>query len=166
MRRYAYIGPPELRALIRPGGEGFRLRSAQDLELWAAQVAAEELAEPFTFTVGLDGMLRLAPRRSEHVVCAGGEPVLSAGELRLAHQSDRWRAVEVSNHSTGYCPDPASWPAVAAALTCVGIWPPDGFTHEVVFRRCTSCRQLNIVRDDHYVCVFCDADLTRRWNLG
>ena len=54
VRRYAYIGTPELRALIRPGGEGFRLRSAKDLELCAAQVAAEELAKPFTLTVGLD----------------------------------------------------------------------------------------------------------------
>ncbi|MFC1434675.1 hypothetical protein ACEZDB_28945 [Streptacidiphilus sp. N1-3] len=88
MRPYPYIGPPELRALIRPSGEGFRLRSAQDLEQWAAQAAAEELAEPFTFTVGLDGVLRLAPRRSEHVLCAGGEPVLSAGEL--ADLTRRW----------------------------------------------------------------------------
>ncbi len=118
-----------------------------------------DFAEPFTFTVGTDGLLRLAPRRSEHVVCAGGTPVLSAGELCLTRTPDGWAAAEATNHSTGYCPDAASWPAVAAALARAGIAPPSGFTHETLFRHCTSCTQLNIVREEHYVCVFCDADL-------
>ncbi|GEC07984.1 hypothetical protein SSP24_56390 [Streptomyces spinoverrucosus] len=34
--------------------------------------SVEELAEPFTFVVDTEGALRWAPRRSEHVVCAGG----------------------------------------------------------------------------------------------
>jgi hypothetical protein len=38
---------------------------------WIVEQPAAELAEPFTFVVGMDGVLRLAPRRSEHVSCAG-----------------------------------------------------------------------------------------------
>ena len=66
---------------------------------------------------------------------------------------------EISNQSTGYCPAPDSWPAVAAALGCIGIGHPDDFTNKVTFRVCPTCRKRNIVRDDHYVCALCDADL-------
>ncbi|MFP1626397.1 hypothetical protein ACLB9X_14755 [Streptomyces sp. 5K101] len=38
----------------------------------------------------------------------------------------------------------------------------DGLTHEVVFRRCGTCGQLNVVREDDFVCVFCEADLPVR----
>jgi hypothetical protein len=62
--------------------------------------------------------------------------------------------------STGYCPSPDSWPAVATALNSVGIGHPPDFTNKIVFRVCPTCRQCNIIRDDHYVCALCDADLT------
>ncbi|MEU9176015.1 hypothetical protein AB0C90_03985 [Streptomyces sp. NPDC048550] len=163
-RLYRYVGPAELRALVRVGGEGWAVGSPRRLEQWVSGLPAVDLAEPFTFVVGADGVLRLAPRRSEHVVCAGGEAVLSAGELSLCEESGRWVVGEVSNQSTGYCPDVESWPAVADALDRAGIEGPAGFTHEVVFRRCVSCRQLNVVREGDFVCVFCDADLPRRWN--
>ncbi|MER7756210.1 hypothetical protein [Kitasatospora sp. NPDC097643] len=73
----------------------------------------------------------------------------------------------VSNQSTGYCPDVSCWPAVAAALERVGVGlpPSGGFTHAVVFRRCPSCGRTSVVREEHYVCVFCDADLPERWNV-
>ncbi|MFE0103495.1 hypothetical protein [Streptomyces sp. NPDC059009] len=154
-----------MRAGVGPGDGGARIRTGTDFAQWAATRTAEELAEPFTFVVGLDGALRLAPRRSEHVACAGGADVLSAGEMSFRADGARWRVDEVSNQSTGYCPDTASWPAVAAALGQVGLGHPDFFTHEVVFRRCPACRERNIVREDHYVCVFCDADLPGEWNL-
>ncbi|MGW2558213.1 hypothetical protein ACWCXB_03000 [Streptomyces sp. NPDC001514] len=54
--------------------------------------------------------------------------------------------------------------AVANALDRAGLARPEAFTHEVVFRRCAGCEQLNIVRDEDFVCVFCDADLPREWN--
>ncbi|WP_308364746.1 hypothetical protein [Streptomyces sp. ISL-86] len=72
---------------------------------------------------------------------------------------------EVSNQSTGYCPDLSSWPAVADALDAAGIEHPVGFTHEVVFRRCPACRHLNIVREEDFVCVFCDEALPHEWNV-
>ncbi|WP_030716262.1 hypothetical protein [Streptomyces sp. NRRL F-2580] len=164
-RGYRYVGPAELRALVRPGNEGRRIRSAADFHDWASAPTPTELAEPFTFVVDTAGVLRLAPRRSEHVACADGLPVLSAGEIGFRRESGRWAVREVSNQSTGYCPDPGSWPAVADALDAVGLAHPPGFTHEVVFRRCPACRELNIVREEDFVCVFCDGALPRQWNV-
>jgi hypothetical protein len=100
------------------------------------------------------------------VVCAGGGAVLSAGEIRFREESRRWTVGEVSNQSTDYCPDVSSWLAVAEALDRIGIARPSGFTHEVVFRRCPSCQQLNIVREEDLVCVFCDPALPHEWNVG
>lgn len=141
------------------------MRSAADFDDWASAQAAAELAEPFTFVVDLAGVLRLAPRRSEHVVCAGGGPVLGAGEMSFREESGQWVVGEVSNQSTGFCPDISSWPAVAKALDAAGIERPCGFTHEVVFRRCPACGQLNVVREEFFVCVFCDGGLPREWNV-
>ncbi len=111
------------------------MSSAAEFGAWIAGRSAAEPAEPFTFVVGTDGVLRLAPRRSEHVACAGGDVVLSAGEISFMREADRWTVSEVSNQSTGYCPDVSSWAEVARALDAVGLGRPTGFTHEVVFRR-------------------------------
>ncbi|MFJ7949761.1 hypothetical protein ACIQ6K_40235 [Streptomyces sp. NPDC096354] len=162
---YRYVGPADLRSLVRPGGGGQSIRSPADFGEWASPRTAEELSEPFTFVVDQTLALRIAPRRSEHVVCAGGEAVLCAGEISFREESGRWTVDEVSNQSTGYCPDVSSWPALAEALDQAGIARPSGFTHEVVFRRCPACQQLNIVREEDFVCVFCDAALPPEWNV-
>ncbi|MFI1092099.1 hypothetical protein [Streptomyces sp. NPDC020917] len=164
-RAYRHVGPADVRSLVRPGGEGWRVRSQTDLDQWLAARPAEEAREPFTFVVDTAGALRLAPRRSEHVVCAGGAAVLSAGEIGFRRESGRWVVDEVSNQSTGYCPDVTSWRAVAEALDLAGIARPSGFTHAVVFRRCLSCAQLNVVREQDFVCVFCDEVLPPEWNV-
>ncbi|MER7173394.1 hypothetical protein [Streptomyces mesophilus] len=165
-RGYRYVGPVDLKGLIRPGGEGFSVRSPADFAAWASHRGAEEWSEPFTFVVDMAGSLRLASRRSEHVVCAAGEEVLSAGEISFQREAGRrWAVLEVSNQSTGYCPDVSSWPAVAVALDRAGVSGPSGFTHEVVFRRCPSCREINIVREADFVCVFCDGVLPQEWNV-
>ncbi|SET14596.1 hypothetical protein [Nonomuraea wenchangensis] len=162
---YRYVGPAELKAVVRPGGGGRRIGSPADFDIWVAERSPAELAEPFTFVVGADGVLLLAPRRSEHVACAGGRPVLSAGEISFARQAGRWVVGDVSNHSTGYCPDVGSWPSVAQALDRAGLGRPSGFTHEVVFRRCPGCQEHNIVRESDFVCVFCGGDLPEKWNV-
>ncbi|MER5966521.1 hypothetical protein [Streptomyces sp. NPDC002057] len=164
-RRYRYVGPVELRALVRPGSGGFRVGSAADFEVWVAGRSSQELAEPFTFVVCAEGELLLAPRRSEHVVCAGGGHVLSAGEIGFSREGGRWTVSDVSNHSTGYCPDAGSWEAVDLALDRAGLGHPSGFTHEVVFRRCPVCQEHNVVREECFVCVFCDSDLPEAWNV-
>lgn len=97
--------------------------------------------------------------------CAGGAPVLSAGEMDFHQPAGQWSVTDVSNQSTGYCPDLTSWPTVAAALDRAGIAHPEGFTHEVVFRRCPGCEEINIVREDDFVCVFCESPLPGHWNV-
>ncbi|WP_051767401.1 hypothetical protein [Streptomyces sp. NRRL S-37] len=164
-RGHRYVGPAGLKAAVRPGSGGCRIGSAADFGIWVAGRPAAELVEPFTFVVGMDGVLRLAPRRSEHVACAGGERVLSAGEIGFIHEAGRWAVGDVSNHSTGYCPDVGSWPAVARALDGAGLGHPSRFTHEVVFRRCPGCQEHNIVREGDFVCVFCGDDLPWTWNV-
>jgi hypothetical protein len=161
--RFRYVGPAELVVAGAPGGH--RVGSVGDFGCWVAARSAAELAEPFTFVVDVDGWLLLAPRRSEHVACAGGDPVLGAGEVGFAYEAGRWVVTEVSNQSTGYCPDVGSWAAVARAFDRAGLARPDGFTHAVVFRRCPGCRELNIVRENDFVCVFCGGDLPAEWNV-
>ncbi|WP_327111467.1 hypothetical protein OG206_01885 [Streptomyces sp. NBC_01341] len=164
-RRYRYVGPADLLTAVPPGSGSRRIGSAAGFADWAAERTGAELIEPFTFVVGMDGALRLAPRRSEHVACAGGAAVLSAGEIHFTRETDRWIVDDVSNHSTGYCPDVCSWPAVALALERAELEGPSGFTCEVVFRRCPGCQEHNIVREDDFVCVFCGSDLPGAWNV-
>ncbi|MEU3778861.1 hypothetical protein AB0F11_37800 [Streptomyces sp. NPDC032472] len=160
---YPYVGPDHVKSALREGaGGGTAIRTAADFARWATARTPDELAEPFTCVIGTDGVLWLAPRRSEHVACAGGSAVLSAGEMGFGAGTAGWQVTEVSNLSTGYCPDAASWPAVARAVDRAGLGRPDGFTREVVFRRCPACREHNIVREGHFYCVFCDAALPHR----
>ncbi|SEO15358.1 hypothetical protein [Actinacidiphila rubida] len=164
-RLYPYVGPAELRAAVRAEQAGAVLRTRDAVAAWLAARPEEEQAEPFTFVVLGDGVLRLAARRSEHVACAGGAPVLAAGEIGFVRRDGTWAVDTISNHSTGYCPDDVtSWPPVAAALDRAALHHPDAFTHAVLFRRCPGCHELNIVRDHHFACVFCDTDLPARWN--
>jgi hypothetical protein len=165
LRSYDYIGPVELTDLVSLDAIGQMVASFEDFSTWVAARSAVELEEPFTFVVDLDGSLRLAPRRSEHVVCAGGDPVLGAGEISFARRGDGWVVSQVSNQSTGYCPDLVSWSAVAAALARVGLPRPGAFTHEVVFRRCLECDELNVVKEGYFVCAFCESNLPAVWNL-
>jgi len=169
-RRHQYVGPAEILASLKPGDGGTPIATADHLANWLCSVPVPDLAEPFTFVVDLDGVLRLAPRRSEHVACAGGRDVLAAGEISFVPSRPdggpgRWIVGEISNQSTGYCPDLDSWAAVAAALDRAGLAHPDGFTSNVVFRCCPDCRQRNVVRDGDFVCALCGADLPVRWNF-
>ncbi|MEU0112720.1 hypothetical protein ABZ137_03080 [Streptomyces bobili] len=162
-RPYGYVGPPEPRQAVVAGTEGEMIRRAAALDAWTAGQDGEET---FTFVVGPDGLPRPAPRRSEHVVCAGGGELLGAGEVTLRRTGGGRRADEASNQSTGYRPDPDPWPAVAPALDRAGVARPGGFTHPLVFRRRERCRENDVVREGVFVCVFCDADIPAAWNLG
>lgn len=152
-------------ATVRPGSEGQLIQSPDDFAAWLATCSEDEVTEPFTFVIDLDGILRLAPRRSEHVACAGGAPVLSAGEIIFLQDQGRWMVSEVSNQSTGYCPDPASWPAVKDALDRAGLKHPGHFTDPITFRRCPQCQEPNLVKDDYFFCAVCETELPRAWNL-
>jgi hypothetical protein len=162
---YSYVGPPGLRDRV-PAVDAAAVGTAAALAGWLAGRERGELLEPFTFVVALDGELRLAPRRSEHVALAGGHDVLAAGEIAFAPGASGWEVVEVTNQSTGYCPGPDSWPAVGEALDRIGVRHPGDFTDKVVFRRCPACGERNVVRDSDFTCAQCDSALPARWNFG
>ncbi|MBC6457601.1 hypothetical protein [Actinomadura sp. HBU206391] len=165
-RRYRYVGPAELSDEVRPGGEAVVIGCQADLDRWLkGRGGVQDLDEPFTFVVGLDGLLRLAPRRSEHVACAGGRDVLAAGEVRFAGTAGEWSVAQVSNQSTGYCPDPDCWPAVAGALERAGLPHPGDFTDKLLFRRCPGCGERNVVKDRYFFCDLCGAMLPEHWNF-
>jgi hypothetical protein len=91
--------------------------------------------------------------------------VRAAGELFLAADGDDFRVEAVSNLSTGFCPEPECWTAVAAALDRIPVSHPGGFTQAVVYRRCERCRQRNVVKDGWFVCAVCGCDLSVEWNF-
>jgi hypothetical protein len=165
IRVYPYVGPADIKAMVAESPAGTALTGLETLAGWLAAQPPDERAEPFTYVVTPDGVLRVAPRRSEHVACAGGSPVLAAGEIAFDHAAGLWSVVSVSNQSTGYCPDVACWPSVAAALDRLGAARPAGFTAEILFRRCAGCGEINVVRDGDLVCVFCDGELPAAWNI-
>jgi hypothetical protein len=165
-RSYGYVGPADLTRLVRPEAVGKAVESFAEFSAWVATRSTAELEELFTFVIDLSGCLRLAARRSEHVVCAGGQRVLGAGEIVFEQSAEGWTVGYVSNQSTGYCPDLSSWDAVADALDRAGLPRPPGFTQQVVFRRCSACAELNVVKEDFFVCSFCDSDLPAEWNVS
>lgn len=162
---FAYIGPPEVRArsLGAPGGAPIGDGSA--LLAWMRGAASEVAREGgwATYVVDAAGQLVVAPRRSEHVACAGGAAVRAAGEVRF---DARGEVIEVTNNSTGYCPDEACWESVRAALNRAGLRGPSAFTVVVRFRRCTACGERNLVKEEWYRCALCDAELPAAWNFG
>lgn len=165
-RMYRYVGPPEILARSHSAPKGMPITCADDLRAWIKATGQRPDSQiVVTFVIDLNGSLLIADRRSEHVACAGGEPVLSAGELGFLVDGDELVVIEVSNQSTGYCPEPESWLQVALALDRIPLQHPGKFTHEIVFRRCTSCDQINIVKDGWLVCLACGKELPTHWNL-
>ena len=165
---YRYVGPAAIQARVVGRPVGTPIRSVPDLLAWVrgtGQCPGPGGLVAATFVIDAQGDLLVADRHSEHVACAGGGPVLSAGELFLAVEGGRVEVAEASNQSTGYCPEPESWPAVATALERAGIPHPGRFTAEVVFRRCEACGERNVVKGGWLVCGVCEADLPERWNF-
>ena len=98
------------------------------LSRWVRQTGQEldnQGVAAVTFVIVEPGDLRIADRRSEHVACSGGHPVLSAGEMLLRVSESSVMVAEVPNHSTGFCPEPESWPDVAGTLDRSGTPPGD-----------------------------------------
>ena len=165
-REYHYVGPSEYRDSAKSQSPGTTIATLDDLRAWIASAQtdrAQDGTSLATFAINLDGELLLAPRRSEHVVCASGGPVLSAGEIGF---DDELAVTEISNQSTGFCPESESWLTVAHALDRTGIPHPERFTTEVLFRLCPGCGERNIVKDEWYYCTMCNAELPQDWNFS
>jgi hypothetical protein len=168
-RPYTYVGPSAIKARVAGHPSGTPIRSAADLLAWVRRTNGHRVPDALlaaTFVIDTDGNLLLADRRSEHVACAGGGPVLSAGEMFFRIDGRLVEVAEAANQSTGYCPEPESWPAVAAALDHIGVPHPGRFTTEVVFRRCGKCGERNVVKDGWFVCGACGAELPAEWNFA
>lgn len=168
-RRYQYVGPDNLlvRAAAAPGGR--RIKSADDLCRWVAEnweAATSDGLIPATFVIDSDGLLRLADRRSEHIACSEGGLVHSAGEMFFAATGGRVEVAEVSNLSTGFCPEPESWEAVRHALDQIGVRHPGRFTTCFIFRRCPGCGGRNVVKESVFECPVCGSELPPEWNFA
>jgi len=166
VRQYRYLG--ECGAVAPEYGTQRKLiNSAQDVWLWhIAQPYHGCFMSTMTFIVDIERRLWIADRHSEHVACARGGDVLAAGEMTFMLECGHAVVSQVTNLSTGYCPEPGSWHVVAEALHTIGMIGPHGFEPAYNFRRCPACGQRNLVKDDHFVCAVCSAELPRYWNFS
>lgn len=163
---YQYVGPEEIRLRSAAAPPGRRIESREDLSRWLAGnrktlTAAGQIVA--TFAIAADGVLSVADRHTEHIACSNGQPVCSAGEIFFS--ADGLEVEEISNQSTGFCPEPESWTAVAKALDGLGIPHPGRFTTACIFRRCPACGERNLVKDDAFECQLCGSELPREWNF-
>lgn len=165
MKLYNYVGPRRLAELVGAGPRGAAIHSPADVLAWAKATGQPLLdgSVTATYVVDAEGVLRVADRRSEHVACAGGGPVRCAGEMTF-HLGSPVEVVEVSNQSTGFCPEPESWPAVAEALARAGLEGPGGFSPKCVFRRCLVCEGINLVKCGVFECGVCGQELPAEYN--
>ena len=163
-RSYRYVGPNQLHERAKRASGRKCIRSAQDLLEWLDQNGRTTQTLIATFIIDTDEQLWVADRRSEHVVCAGGKEVLAAGEIEFSASGDRVCILGATNQSTGYCPEPDSWPVVDDVLSRLDISHPPGFTAAFIFRRCTGCGSTNVIKDEVFECAICQSELSRDWN--
>lgn len=169
--RLEYVGPPEIlqRSLATPSPTRRLIECPQDVADWARQTqqhldSGREVTA--TFVVDTGERLWIADRCSEHVACAQSPQVLAAGEMTFYVEEEWAEVVGTSNQSTGFCPPPASWRDVEAALNVARLKHPGGWTSEFEFRRCDTCGTTNIVKDSWFWCEACGAQLSAEWNYG
>lgn len=165
-QEYSYVGTKHIRDLaVKNPSLGVAIQTSEHLLHWLKAQSADKLRDGSvvaTFVLSTQRTLRLAPRRSKHIACAQGESVLSAGEMTF---SDLGELTEVSNQSTGFCPEPESWQVLEEALDAIPIKHPGEFTTKIIFRRCPTCLQRNIVKDDWFFCELCSSELPETWNF-
>lgn len=159
---FPYVGPESIRQSAATAPPGTPIHTLAEFLAWVKVADWHGPLLPATYTITPPGELRLAARHSEHVACAGGLPVLAAGELF----TDGSEVVEITNQSTGYCPSAESWAALTQTLQCIGVEHPRSFTRLMEFRRCESCGEIQIVKDDVLECLFCSHPLPERYNLS
>ena len=166
-RSYRYVGPSEIAGRVTETCGGSIVDTVEELMnslRWMDDYDSGG-SLTVTFVIGLDRRLRLANRRSEHVMCASGHAVLGAGEMTFLCDDKAVLVERVTNQSTGYCPEPESWQSVADALDAIPVDRPDFFDPAIVFRKCPSCYQINVVKDGWYTCEVCQSALPEIWNF-
>ena len=167
-RIYSYVGPAEIIQNLPKKSNRVQVASSRSILDWISNTDQKsEYDDLFmaTFIVDTEGTMWINDRRSEHVLCANGKDVLSAGEIGFEITDMSVEVIEVTNQSTGYCPEPESWWAVSEALDKANIQHPSGFTLEMTFRLCKNCGTKNIVKDGWFECGVCQHPLSKDWNF-
>jgi len=167
-KQYKYIGSQDIIDNLPEKSARVYVNAAKDILEWikdSKQSPEYDSCYIATFIISTDSKLWINDRHSEHVLCANGKNVLSAGEITFEVGKNAIEIVAISNQSTGYCPEPDSWASVVIALRNTKIPHPDDFTSKFIFRKCDNCGQKNIVKDDWYFCAVCDAPLSQTWNF-
>lgn len=167
MKVYRYIGLPNLLSISGDGPLRCNIGSERDILDWIAithQTMDSEGSLVATFVIDLDGRLWIADRYSEHVQCARGREVLSAGEMTFTITATAVEVSAITNQSTGYCPEPESWPVVRSALNHAMLKHPPYLTISFTFRKCVKCGMTNIVKEDWFLCGVCMCELPAKWN--
>ena len=162
MRLYRYVGPRNIAERVRNAPSGTVVGSVSDILAWVRATHQHPDAAGCviaTFVIDPAGALRVADRHSEHLACAAGGLVQSAGEITWVLDGASVEVEAVSNQSTGFCPEPESWPAGEAALRSVGLTPPTGFNPACIFRCCEHCSSICLIKDDVFACALCEAEL-------
>src|SRR5215218_5664789 len=166
-RQYSYVGPAEIRQRTRRGSHCIHVTSVADLLAWSPTFLPSGRPHgtfTVTFIIDTDQQLWVADRRSEHVACADGEDVLAAGEITFERAGNQIRTTEVTNQSTGYCPEPSCWSVTSRVLARLGISHPPHFTPAFEFRRCDRCGATNLIKDSSFECAVCKSPLSHHWN--
>ena len=71
MKLYRFVGPKQITDRIRTGNAGVQILSSKDVRN-SVRDSVQELSDGFvmaTFVIDASGVLLIADRRSEHVVC-------------------------------------------------------------------------------------------------
>lgn len=169
MRTYGYVGPADIKARSAGQPAGRVIRTTADVSAWireSHQAVGAGGTVPATFIIDSGQQLLVADRHSEHVACAGGGDVLAAGEIFfIVDVRSAVFVAEISNQSTGYCPEPSCWEVVETVLDRIGLDHPPGFTAECVFRKCPECGARNIVKEAWFYCDVCGHELPAEWNF-
>ena len=155
MKQYLYIGPKHILDRVAKAYEGLRINTEADIINWIKEHYPKAQMLTVTFVIDQEKNLRIADRHSEHVQCAFGQPVLSAGEMTFEMEKDGIEVIEISNQSTGYCPHKDSWPLVQNILNQLGIAHPGEFTNAFTFGYCDTCRRPSILKDIDGYCSGC-----------
>ena len=159
-KTYDYVGPAEIFKRIEEKYQGTVIATTEDVLNWLLANNGRLKTDALiicTFIINLEGKLLIADRHSEHVQCANGEAVRSAGEIGFYIDDRQEVKVEtLTNQSTGYCPSSTSWVEVENALSKIqGLTIPKGFDPAFVFSYCPDCQTRQIVKDAFYFCAIC-----------
>ena len=163
-KKYEYIGPKRILKRVVQEYMGLEISQKEDIEKWIKEtnqkISKDQLIVA-TFVINKSGKLLISDRHSEHVQCANGENVLSAGEIGFEIENNKLQRVSfISNQSTGYCPSPKSWDKVEECLRKINdLEFPDYFNPKFIFSYCPNCKTLKIIKEDFYLCYRCDGEL-------